>query len=181
MTGRTNRTVSPIRAVLHLDGGGCGGCALEVAALSGSVRAMREAGLTMVDSPRQADMLLVSGTVTRNLLQAVDAAWTAMAEPKFLIAVGACAMDGGPFRDTYAVAGGIGARLPVALAIPGCPPSPDAILDGLAMLMSALDGAAETATKPDPRPATPERTDPPPLQALLPAAPGHPRAGGDGS
>ncbi|MGI4747855.1 MAG: NADH-quinone oxidoreductase subunit B family protein [Janthinobacterium lividum] len=179
MTRQTDR-VSPMRAVLHLDGGGCGGCALEVAALSGAVRALREAGLMMVDSPRHADLLLVSGTVTRNLLQAVDAAWTAMAEPKFLVAVGACAMDGGPFRDSYAVSGGIGARLPVALAIPGCPPSPDAILDGLCMLLAALDGRTGAATKPD-LSSVPDRTDPPPLQALLPAAPARPRAGGDSS
>lgn len=179
MTRQTNR-VSPIRAVLHLDGGGCGGCALEVAALSGAARALREAGLAMVDSPRHADLLLVSGTVTRNLLQAVDAAWTTMAEPKYLVAVGACAMDGGPFRDSYAVSGGIGARLPVALAIPGCPPSPDAILDGLCMLLAALDGRAEAATEPNLPATPPARTDPPPLQALLPATPAHPRAG-DGS
>lgn len=180
MTRQTNR-VSPIRAVLHLDGGGCGGCALEMSALSGAARALREAGLVMVDSPRHADLLLVSGAVTRNLLQAVDAAWAAMAEPKFLVAVGACALDGGPFRDSYAVSGGIGVRLPVALAIPGCPPSPDAILDGLCMLLAALDGATGSPTPADPPSSTPERTDPPPLQALLPAAPAHPRAGGDGS
>lgn len=180
MTRQSDR-VGPIRAVLHLEGGGCGGCALEVAALSGSARALREAGLVMVDSPRHADLLLVSGTVTRNLMQSVDAAWTAMAEPKYLVAVGACAVDGGPFRDVYAVGGGIGARLPVTLAIPGCPPSPEAILDGLCLLLAALDGRTEAATEPGPPPSTPERTDPPPLQALLPAAPARPRGDGDSS
>lgn len=189
----------PLLTVLHLEGGGCGGCALEVEALrSIGAAALRESGLQLVDTPRHADLLLVSGTVTRNLAQAVEAAWAAMAEPKWLLAVGACVLDGGPFRDSYAVAGGIASRLPVALAVPGCPPSPADILDGLRQLVDALrdpappNRTAEPEVSPADAPAAallpaepsdepPAAADPAPPPGLLPAAPRRPLAGGDGS
>ena len=159
----------PPLSMLHLQGGGCGGCGLEIEALLADGR-LDAAGLLLVEAPRHADLLLVSGAVGRNLAGAVEATWNAMAEPRWLVAVGACALDGGPFRDGYAVAGGIGDRLPVSLVIPGCPPSPDALLAGLRLLLDAL--RAPPALNPPPPPAPP---------ALPPAALPRPRAGGDGS
>lgn len=123
-------------SVLHLEAGGCGGCGLEFETVrAAGATVLAAIGLRLVDSPRHADVLLVSGAVTRNLTHAVEAAWAAMGEPKWLVTIGGCAFDGGPFRDGYAVSGGIGASLPVSLAIPGCPPTPDAILDGLRQLL----------------------------------------------
>ncbi len=159
----------PPLSMLHLQGGGCGGCGLEIEALLADGR-LDAVGLLLVEAPRHADLLLVSGTVGRNLLDAVLATWTAMAEPKWLVAAGACALDGGPFRDGYAVSGGIDQHLPVSLVIPGCPPTPDAVLAGLRLLLDALR-------------ATPDLSPPPPpaRPALPPAALPHRRAGGDSS
>lgn len=159
----------PKLSMLHLQGGGCGGCGLEIEALVADGR-LDAVGVRLVRSPRHADLLLVSGTVTRNLLDAAEATWTAMAEPRWLVAAGACALDGGPFRGSYAVSGGIGARLPVSLVIPGCPPSPDAVLAGLCLLLDAL--------------RAPPALSPPSLRArpaLPPAALPHRSAGGDSS
>ncbi len=177
----------PVLALLHLAGGGCGGCALEFEAIP--LAAWEALGLRLVATPRHADLLLVSGCVTRTLRHSVEACWTAMADPKRLVAIGACAVDGGPFRGGYAVQDGLGARLPVALAIPGCPPRPAVILEELRRL---LDGpaAAEAAavrsgsTAPaaipaGPAPPIPDRPAPPP--APLPAATPRPLAGGDSS
>ncbi len=159
----------PKLSMLHLQGGGCGGCGLEIEALLADGR-LDAVGLLLVEAPRHADLLLVSGTVGRNLEDAVLATWAAMAEPKWLVAAGACAMDGGPFRGGYAVSGGIGDRLPVSLVIPGCPPSPDALLAGLCLLLDALRGTPELSPPPLPAP-----------QALPPAALPRPPAGGDSS
>ena len=155
--------------MLHLQGGGCGGCGLEIEALVADGR-LGQVGLRLVDGPRHADLLLVSGTVGRNLLDAVEATWAAMAEPRWLVAAGACALDGGPFRDGYAVSGGIGTRLPVSLVIPGCPPSPDAVLAGLCLLLDALRAPPELSPP-----------SPPARPALPPAALPRRSAGGDGS
>ena len=160
--------------MLHLQGGGCGGCALEIEALRADGR-LDAVGLRLVDQPRHADLLLVSGTVGRTLLDAVLATWTAMAEPRWLVAAGACAMDGGPFRDGYAVSGGIGDRLPVSLVIPGCPPAPDAVLAGLCLLLDVLRAPPALGS-----PAI-SPTLPPAPPALPPAALPRPRAGGGGS
>ena len=174
-------------AVLHLQAGGCGGCGLEFDAMRAvGAAALAQAGLRLVDTPRHADLLLVSGTVGRTMLPAVEAAWAAMAEPRWLLTIGACALDGGPFRDGYAVAGGIATRLPVAFAIPGCPPTPDAILDGLRQFLDARSGPAASgplrsgAALAPSREADPDPAKPAP-RVLLPAAPRHPLAGGDSS
>ena len=165
----------PLLSMLHLQGGGCGGCGLEIEALVAGNR-LDALGLRLVSSPRHADLLLVSGTVGRNLLDAVEATWAAMPEPKWLVAAGACAMDGGPFRDNYAVSGGIGARMPVSLVIPGCPPSPDAVLAGLRLLLDALRAPPDLdVPELSPPPLPPARP------ALPPAALPHTSAGDDSS
>jgi len=181
--------------LFHLQAGGCGGCSLEVEALG--LAGLDRLGIRLVASPRHADLLLVSGVVTRALRPAVDAAWAAMASPKHLIAAGDCALDGGLFRDSYAVDGGI-RDLPVSLMIPGCPPPPPMILEGLEMLLDAL---GRTGREPNPapeagpgagsdaRPGLPatERQEPPPPSlvphrpARLPEAPRHRLGGGDSS
>ena len=112
-------------AVSHIDAGSCGGCEIE------------RYGLTFVASPRHADVLLVTGPLTRNLVEALEQAWTATPDPKFVVAVGDCAVDGGVFKGSYAIAGGVGTTLPVDLLISGCPPSPERILAGLRALLEA--------------------------------------------
>ena len=164
----------PLLSMLHLQGGGCGGCGLEIEALLADGR-LDALGLRLVSAPRHADLLLVSGTVGRNLLDAVEATWAAMAEPRWLVAAGACALDGGPVRDSYAVSGGIGARMPVSLVIPGCPPSPDAVLAGLRLLVDALRAPPNLDVAELSPPLPPARP------ALPPAAPPHRSAGVDGS
>ena len=123
--------------VFHVAGGGCGGCERELRALRGVAYDLERLGLRFVGSPRHADVLLVTGPVTRNLAESVQAVWVATPQPKWVVAVGACAIDGGPFAGSYAVLGGAAAALPVDLAIPGCPPSPAAVLAGLRTLIEA--------------------------------------------
>ncbi len=176
----------PMLSLLHLGGGDCGGCALELEAIAPD--AWETLGLRLVAVPRHADLLLVSGCVTRTLLRSVEACWAAMAAPKQLVAIGACALDGGPFRGGYAVEGGLDGRLPVALAISGCPPRPALILSELRRLLDAPDAEAETvrpgstALAATPAAAVPPQAGPvAPPPALLPAAPRRPLGAGDSS
>lgn len=124
-------------ALLHVETGGCGGCASELRALGGVLYDLRRFGLEFVSTPRQADVLVVTGPLTRNAREALTLAWRAMSEPKWVVALGGCAMDGGPFRGTYAVEGGVEAALPVDLVVGGCPPTPDAMLSALRALLEA--------------------------------------------
>jgi Ni,Fe-hydrogenase III small subunit len=124
-------------AIRHIDAGSCGGCEIELRALTNVIHDLERFGLTFVTSPRHADVLLVTGPLTRNLVEALEQAWTAMPDPKFVVAVGDCAVDGGVFKGSYAVAGGVGTTLPVDLLISGCPPTPERILAGLRALLEA--------------------------------------------
>jgi Ni,Fe-hydrogenase III small subunit len=124
-------------AILHLDAGSCGGCEIELRALRRAVYDLERFGIGFVASPRHADVLLVTGPVTRNLLDAMEQAYSAMPDPKFVVAVGDCALDGGVFKGSYAVTGGVGTTLPVDLLISGCPPTPERILAGLRALLEA--------------------------------------------
>ena len=172
----------PLLSLLHVAGGGCGGCELELEAIPDS--AWAAIGLRLTASPRHADLLLVSGCVTKALLRAVEGCWVAMAEPKRLVAVGACALDGGPFRGSYAVGEGLGGRVPVALAIRGCPPTPAVILAELRRLPVEMFGGGDRSVTPDVTAPAVSGADlaPPALpQALLPAAPRRPLGGGDSS
>ncbi len=119
----------------RLDAGDCGGCGLETEALNDVLRQLERFGLRFVSQPRHADILLVTGPVTTNLREAVERTWLATPEPRWVVAVGDCAIDGGVFGDSPAVAGGVGAVVPVDLALPGCPPTPEAILSGLLALL----------------------------------------------
>ena len=124
-------------AILHVDAGSCGGCEVELRALRRAVYDLERCGIEFVDSPRHADVLLVTGPLTRNMVDAVEQAHAAMPEPKFVVAVGDCAVDGGVFKGSYAVTGGAGTTLPVDLLISGCPPAPERILAGLRALLEA--------------------------------------------
>ena len=126
-----------VLAILHLDAGSCGGCEIELRALRRAVYDLERFGIGFVASPRHADVLLVTGPVTRNLLDAMEQAYSAMPDPKFVVAVGDCAVDGGVFKGSYAVTGGVGTTLPVDLLISGCPPTPERILAGLRALLEA--------------------------------------------
>ncbi len=124
-------------AIRHIDAGSCGGCEIELRALTNVIHDLERFGLTFVTSPRHADVLLVTGPLTRNLVEALEQAWTATPDPKFVVAVGDCAVDGGVFKGSYAIAGGVGTTLPVDLLISGCPPTPERILAGLRALLEA--------------------------------------------
>ncbi len=118
-------------AVLHRDCGSCNGCEIELRlALSAAYDAPRR-GVGLVAAARHADVLLVTGPVTHNAQAGLGAVWDAMPEPKLVVALGDCAVDGGVFRGSYAVAGGAGSTLPVDFAIRGCPPTAKQILDAL--------------------------------------------------
>ncbi len=123
---------------LHaLDPGSCGGCELELRMLDSVVYDLARFGLRFVDSPRQAEVLLVTGPVTRALQAPLLAAWEAAPDPKFVIAIGDCAIDGGVFKGSYAVAGGVDTTLPVDFVVRGCPPPPEEVLEGLLLLLEA--------------------------------------------
>jgi Ni,Fe-hydrogenase III small subunit len=124
-------------AISHVNTGSCNGCELELHALTGVLYDLERFGLTFVESPRHADVLLVTGPLTHNLRQALEQAWDAAPDPKWVVAVGDCAVDGGVFKGSYAVIGGAGNCVPVDLTISGCPPSPARLLAGLRALLEA--------------------------------------------
>ena len=123
-------------SIREVDAGSCNGCELEIHALSNAFYDLERFGLRFVASPRHADVLLVTGPVTRNMQGALERTYAAMPAPKWVVAVGDCAIDGGYFAGSYAVAGGPSHVIPVDLVIPGCPPSPISILQGLVLLMN---------------------------------------------
>ena len=124
--------------IRQIDAGSCNGCELEISGLTGPHYDLERFGLHFVASPRHADCLLVTGPVTRNMAEALKRTWEATPDPKIVIAAGDCARDGGIFCGSYAVVGGVAAIVPVDAIIPGCPPSPRALL---ASLLSAIAGA----------------------------------------
>lgn len=126
--------------IFAVEAAGCGGCALEVAGLAGPHYDLERFGLRFVASPRHADVLLVAGALGRNMGEALERALDCMPEPRWVVAVGDCAADGGPFRGSYAVTGGVAEALPVDLLIPGCPPTPTQVLEGLLALLAAQTG-----------------------------------------
>ena len=124
-------------AIRHVDCGSCNGCELEIHALNNIVYDLERFGLHFVASPRHADILLVTGPLSRNLREALERTVEATPDPKWVVGLGDCAVDGGVFKGSYAVEGGINAAVPVDLLIPGCPPTPQQILAGLRALLEA--------------------------------------------
>jgi len=128
---RLGRSLS-IRAV---DAGSCNGCELEIHALNNAFYDLERFGLCFVASPRHADILTVTGPVTKNMREALERTYNAMPDPKWVVAIGDCAVDGGLFATSYAVVGGVGRVVPVDLHIRGCPPRPIELLAGLLTLL----------------------------------------------
>ena len=131
-------------SIRQVDAGSCNGCELEIHALSNPLYDLERFGLHFVASPRHADVLMVTGPVTRNMAEALRRTYDATPHPKFVVAVGDCAKDVGCFAGSYAVAGGVGAVVPVDLHIPGCPPDPTALLKGLLALLDEASTRSET-------------------------------------
>ena len=144
---RLGRTLS----IREVDAGSCNGCELEIHALNNIVYDLERFGLRFVASPRHADVLLVTGPVTTNMREALERTYLATPGPKWVVAVGDCARDGGVFSGSYATVGGAAAVLPVDLHIGGCPPSPTALLKGLLALLASV----QTDTKARPTEAVP--------------------------
>jgi Ni,Fe-hydrogenase III small subunit len=122
-------------SIREIDAGSCNGCELEINALGNAYYDLERFGLRFVASPRHADVLLVTGPVTKNMGEALLRTYQATPAPKWVVAAGGCALDGGLFAGSYACLGGVAAAIPVDLYIPGCPPTPTALLKGLLALM----------------------------------------------
>lgn len=125
-------------AIREVDAGSCNGCELEIVALNNPIYDIERFGIQFVASPRHADMLLVTGPVTRNMELALLKTYRAMPEPKVVVAVGACGISGGIFGENYASLGGVERVLPVDVYIPGCPPRPQALLHGILLAVGRL-------------------------------------------
>ena len=140
LSDRSRARLGRSLAIRHVDAGSCNGCELELQALSNPLYDLERFGLHFVASPRHADVLTVTGPVTRNMAQALRRAYDAMPNPKWVVAIGDCARNGGCFAGSYAIAGGVEAVVPVDLHIPGCPPEPDTLLKGLVALIETSAG-----------------------------------------
>jgi Ni,Fe-hydrogenase III small subunit len=122
-------------AIREVDAGSCNGCELEIHALNNAFYDLERFGIRFVASPRHADVLLVTGPVTANMRRALERTYAATPDPKWVVAIGDCAVDGGLFGGSYAVVGGVSKVVPVDLHIRGCPPSPADLLRGLLALL----------------------------------------------
>ena len=137
---RARRLFGRALAVREVDAGSCNGCELEISGLTGPVYDSERFGIHFVASPRHADLLLVTGPVTRNMEVPLRKTWEATPAPKLVVAVGDCARTCGVFRGSYAVVGSVDRVVPVDVFVDGCPPEPADILRGI---LTALDRQAE--------------------------------------
>lgn len=117
--------------VRHVDAGSCNGCEVEITSAFGPVYDLERYGVRLVASPRHADVLLVTGPVTRNMVDPLQKAYEAMPAPKRVVALGDCARNCGVFAGGYGVQGAVGDFVPVDVEIPGCPPEPEVIISAL--------------------------------------------------
>src|SRR5438105_6304771 len=132
-------------SIREVDAGSCNGCELEIHALNNAYYDVERFGLRFVASPRHADVLMVTGPVTKNMREALQRTYDATPNPKWVVAIGDCARDGGCFAGSYAVVGGVSEVIPVDLHIAGCPPTPTAMLQGLLALLERVDAGAATS------------------------------------
>ena len=131
-------------SIREVDAGSCNGCELEIHALQNAFYDLERFGLRFVASPRHADVLLITGPVTKNMREALERTYNATPDPKWVVAVGDCACDGGVFAGSYACVGAVEKVVPVDLRIRGCPPDPIALLKGLLALLQS-HGRAPTS------------------------------------
>jgi len=127
-------------SIRHVDAGSCNGCELEIHAANNPYYNLEGLGIKFVASPRHADMLLVTGPVARNMEQALRRTHDAMPDPKLVVAIGDCGCDGGIFGENYASCGRVANVIPVDVAVPGCPPEPGAIIQGILTAVSTARG-----------------------------------------
>ena len=137
VTSAARRRLGRSLSIREVDAGSCNACELEIQALGNAFYDLERFGLRFVASPRHADVLLVTGPVTKNMREALERTYAATPSPKWIIAAGDCAFNGGLFAGSYAVTGGVGEVVPVDLHIRGCPPRPIDLLKGLLTLMDA--------------------------------------------
>jgi Ni,Fe-hydrogenase III small subunit len=139
LEAKTQKLLGRSLAIREVDAGSCNGCEIEITALGNPIYDCERFGIRFVASPRHADMLLVTGPVTRNMEVPLRKTWEATPDPKLVVAVGDCARNCGVFRGSYAVVGSVDKVIPVDVFIAGCPPEPAEILLGI---MKALDRLA---------------------------------------
>ncbi len=139
LNSRINKLFRRSLHIREVDAGSCNACEVEVNALSNPVYDIERFGIHFVASPRHADMLLVTGPVTRNMELALLKTYNATPSPKLVVAMGSCACNGGIFGDTYASGGGVDRFLPVDVYIPGCPPRPHAVIHGIMIALDKLE------------------------------------------
>jgi Ni,Fe-hydrogenase III small subunit len=133
---KTRKLLGRAVGIREVDAGSCNGCEIEISGLTGPVYDLERFGLHFVASPRHADMLLVTGPVTRNMEVPLRKTYEATPDPKVVVAVGDCAETCGVFKGSYAIVGGVNAVIPVDVFVRGCPPEPNGILRGI---LAALD------------------------------------------
>lgn len=145
LTEKINTVLGQSLHIRHIDSGSSNGCEFEMTALLNPVYDVQRFGIDFVASPRHADMLMVTGGATRNLERALRMTFEAAAPPKMVVAIGACAAGGGVVGETYANYGGIDKIVPVYVYVPGCPPRPQAILEGILLALEKLEYYKEKA------------------------------------
>jgi Ni,Fe-hydrogenase III small subunit len=140
---RARRVYGRSLAIREVDAGSCNGCELEIHALNNPVYDVERFGIRFVASPRHADVLLVTGPVTRNMKVALERTYAATPDPKWVVAVGDCGCGCGVFEGSYAVIGAVDKVIPVDLHIRGCPPTPAALLEGLIALVDKASAGSQ--------------------------------------
>jgi Ni,Fe-hydrogenase III small subunit/Pyruvate/2-oxoacid:ferredoxin oxidoreductase delta subunit len=136
---RIHQVLGRSLAIREVDAGSCNGCEIEITALNNPIYDLERFGIHFVASPRHADMLLVTGPVTRNMEVALRKTYQATPQPRVVVAVGACGISGGIFGRNYATLGGVDAVVPVDVYIPGCPPRPQALIHGILLAVGRLE------------------------------------------
>jgi Ni,Fe-hydrogenase III small subunit len=144
LKAKTKHILGRSLAIREVDAGSCNGCEVEVNALSNPVYDIERLGMHIVASPRHADLLLVTGPVTRNMELPLIKTYQAMPGPRLVAAMGVCAISGGMFRESYCCRKGVGEVLPVDVYIPGCPPRPQAIIQGLMEVLDLMEEKRST-------------------------------------
>lgn len=144
--------------IRHVDAGSCNGCELEIQALGNPIYNLEGANIRFVASPRHADLLLVTGPVASNMVVALKRTYDATPDPKLVVALGDCGCTGGIFGESYASCGRVSNVIPVDVAVPGCPPTPQRILQGI---LTAIAAGGQRARRPVGAPSTGPREEEP--------------------